>query len=392
LREIFADMHIHIGRSQGRAIKITASPELTLKNILFQEAPRKGLEMVGIVDAGSIMVAAEIEEMLRKGELEEQPQGGFLAANGVLMIAGAEVESREGVHWIIFLPFLHSIKSLQKYLRSRVRNMTLSTQKANATAIDLLNLSYLLEGIFCPAHAFTPHKGAYGFWTDSLADRMGHDLAQVKVLELGLSADSLMADMIAETSSFTFLSNSDAHSLPNIGREYNLLRMKQKNFAEFRYCLENYEGRRVLANYGMDPLMGKYHRSFCLQCERIAAEAPPVQACANCGSENLVAGVYDRIVSIRDYSEPRQPLGRAPYYCRVPLQKLPGIGPKTLEKLRAGLGSEIDICENANQDDISKIAGETVAALIMEMRKGRLDISPGGGGRYGKVKKNNCKQ
>jgi len=161
---------------------------------------------------------------------------------------------------------------------------------------------------------------------------------------------------------------------------------------EFRYCLENHEGRRVLANYGMDPLMGKYHRSFCLKCERIAAESPPVQACANCGSENLVAGVYDRIVSIRDYSESRQPLGRAPYYYRVPLQKLPGIGPKTLEKLRAGLGNEIDICENANQEDISRIAGETVAALIIEMRKGRLDISPGGGGRYGKVKKDNRKQ
>ncbi len=392
MREIYADMHIHIGRSQGRAVKITASPQLTLRNILYQEAPRKGLEMVGIVDASSTLVTGEIEEMLLKAELEELPQGGFLAANGVLMIAAAEIESREGVHWIIFLPYLQSIKSLHKYLRSRVKNTQLSTQRANVTVTELINLSYLLEGIFCPAHAFTPHKGAYGFWCESLGEKVGRDFSQVKVLELGLSADSHMADMIEETSNFAFLSNSDAHSLGKIGREYNLLRMKQKNFTEFRYCLENHEGRRILANYGLDPLMGKYHRSYCPQCRRIALERPPVNTCPICAGDNMVIGVYDRIVSIRDYDEPRQPVGRPPYYYRVPLQELPGIGPKTLEKLRAGLGSDIYISENAEQCDISRITGEKVAALITDMRKGRLDISPGGGGLYGKIKKDNRRQ
>ncbi len=30
-------------------------------------------------------------------------------------------------------------------------------------------------------------------------------------------------------------------------------------------------GRRVAANYGLDPRLGKYHRTFCLQCGNIAA-------------------------------------------------------------------------------------------------------------------------
>ena len=137
--------------------------------------------------------------------------------------------------------------------------------------------------------------------------------------------------------------------------------------------------------------MGKVSPQLLPSSERIAAETPRFEPVLTVAAKFSGRGC-DRIVSIRDYSESRQPLGRAPYYYRVPLQKLPGIGPKTLEKLRAGLGNEIDICENANQEDISRIAGETVAALIIEMRKGRLDISPGGGGRYGKVKKDNRKQ
>jgi len=36
-------------------------------------------------------------------------------------------------------------------------------------------------------------------------------------------------------------------------------------------------------------------------------------------------------------------------------------------------------------EDISRITGEKTAAVINDMRLGRLSISPGGGGKYGKV-------
>ena len=32
--EIYADLHVHIGRSKGEAVKITASRDLTLQNAL----------------------------------------------------------------------------------------------------------------------------------------------------------------------------------------------------------------------------------------------------------------------------------------------------------------------------------------------------------------------
>lgn len=392
MREVYGDLHIHIGRSGGKPVKITASKNLDLRSIIFCDAPRKGLDLVGVVDAGSTLVAREIEDMLMDAELAEHPKGGFLAANGVFLIAGCEVESRESIHLIIYLPHMHSIRKFQQFIKSRVSNMTLSTQRVNASARELLNLSFLLDGIFCPAHAFTPHRGAYGMWTDRLASQLGRDLDQIKALELGLSADSAMADTIGECRNFTFLSNSDAHSSGNVGREYNLFRMASVNFEELRYCLENKDGCRVLANYGMDPLLGKYHRSYCPDCQTIASGPDPVMTCKDCNSGKLVPGVYDRIVSIRDYEEPHHPVGRPEYHYRVPLAQLPGVGPKTVDKLGRAFQNEINLIEKAGITDIQKVAGGELAAMIYQMRSGRLEISPGGGGYYGKVKKNNYRQ
>jgi len=386
---VYGDLHIHIGSAQGRPVKITASNKLDLWSIIFDYAPKKGLDMIGIVDSGCTGVTEEIEELLIKGELQEHSRGGFTAANGVLLITGCEVESREGIHSIIYIPTFQGLKRFQRYMQTRVKNMRLSTQKANVSFVDLINLSHVLDGIFCPAHVFTPHKGAYGAWTAQLAERIGREIDQIKVIELGLSADTDMAGLIAETRNFSFLSNSDAHSPPNIGREYNLFRMQDKNFEELKNCIDHRAGRRIIANYGMDPLLGKYHRSFCPRCSTIAQDSSPTFTCSNCGNENIVMGVYDRIMAIKDYAEPHQPVGRPPYYYRVPLKDLPGIGPKTYNKLLNAFYDEISVIEKAEIDKIEKIAGSGISLIIKNMRSNRLNIIPGGGGYYGKVQKIN---
>lgn len=385
---IYGDLHIHIGRAAGQAVKITASRQLELKSILYRDAPRKGLEMVGVVDAGTLPVSHELEGMLQTGELRELRAGGFLARNGVLLIAACELESIEGVHWIIYLPGWENLREYQRFIRSRVHNMQLSTQRVRISAKELVNLSCILEGILCPAHAFTPHKGIYGSWTDSLKTAMGSDYRQIRVIELGLSSDSDMAATIEETRAFAFLTNSDAHSADNIGREFNRFRLKNKSFQEFKYCLENAQGRRITANFGLDPRLGKYHRSYCLACSTISTAAPPVSRCHRCGSDKMVMGVYDRIVAIQDRDEPSHPVGRPPYYYRVPIKQLPGVGPKIYAKMLNYFANEIILMEEAPQADIARIAGDQIAALIIKMRQGRLSIIPGGGGHYGKVQKN----
>lgn len=390
MRKIFCDLHIHIGSALNKPVKITASRKLTLEQVLFHDAVQKGLDVVGIVDSASPLVIKEIEIMLEKGLLIPLHDGGLRARNGIVLLLGAELETSEGIHVITYLPDLDKLKKYQNYIKSRVTNVNLSTQRASASIKEILNLSYLCEGVFCFAHAFTPHKGVYGLLTDKLIKILGHDLKQIKVIELGLSADSDLADMLEETRNFTYLSNSDAHSSANIAREYNLLKVAGLNFKEIKLALHNEAGRKVVANYGLDPLIGKYHRSYCLVCEKVMAGVPPVFTCPNCqNNTKMVAGVFDRIVEIRDYRVPHHPLNRPPYNYRVPLKDLPGVGPKTLVKLYQNFTSEIEVLELASIDEISQIVGVNIANMVNKMRTSRLDIIPGGGGYYGKVAKHN---
>ncbi len=384
-RELYADLHIHIGRASGNPVKITAARGLTLSSILFEAAPSKGLDVVGVVDAGSPLVAKEIGDMLRTGDLRELDEGGFLARNGVLLIIGSEVETREGVHVIAYLPGLYSLKGWQQFLAPRIRNMSLSTQKADIAMADIISQCIRLDSIFCLAHAFTPHKGAYGVWTDRLFKELGPAIEDIKVIELGLSSDSNLADTVAETRRFSYVSNSDAHSAPNIAREYNRLDMDDRNFGELKLALLNKHGRGIAANYGLHPRMGKYHRSFCLSCNRIANEPAPVTRCPACGGDRMVMGVYDRIVMIQDAPCSRQPPDRPPYYYRIPLKDLPGIGPVAYRRLLEAFANEIDVMENVPIEDIRRIIGDRPAAAVLAMRSGSLVIKDGGGGHYGRA-------
>lgn len=68
------------------------------------------------------------------------------------------------------------------------------------------------EGLFIPAHVFTPFKSLYGKGVKtSLLEVFNPDL--IDGVELGLSSDTSMADTIHELQPYTFLTNSDAHSL-----------------------------------------------------------------------------------------------------------------------------------------------------------------------------------
>jgi PHP family Zn ribbon phosphoesterase len=111
--------------------------------------------------------------------------------------------------------------------------------------------------------------------------------------------------------------------------------------------------------------------------------------CEACGSTNVVKGVYDRILQIRDYEQPRHPEGRPPYNYRVPLKDIPGLGPATIKKLNLCAENEIDLVEKTPIKRIEEVAGAGIAGIIASMRSERLKIIPGGGGKYGKVLKNN---
>ena len=83
-QDFYADLHIHIGRSRGHAVKVTASRDLTLEQVLFRDAPAVGLNIAGIVDAACSGVALEIEGLLAEGADAQTQMESLVQARGGL--------------------------------------------------------------------------------------------------------------------------------------------------------------------------------------------------------------------------------------------------------------------------------------------------------------------
>ena len=266
-----------------------------------------------------------------------------------------------------------------------IRNMTLSTQRADISAYTLLDIVEKYHGFLMPAHVFTPHKSFYGNCTDRLEKIFKEKYSRIFAIELGLSSDTFLADEISELENKTFVTNSDAHSLPKIAREYNKMLLEDISFEEVKKALKGEDGRKILVNYGLDPKLGKYHRTYCEVCNKNIVGEPPVTTCDTCDSRNITMGVYDRIEQIKDKKETHSPENRPPYIYQIPLNFIPGVGGKTIEKLLDHFTTEMTILHRVSKDDIEAVVGEKTANLVIQARSGKMHIQAGGGGVYGKV-------
>ena len=392
--EIFADLHVHIGRSQsGKPIKITAAKSLNFANIAKECAERKGINVVGIIDCASPYVIEDIENFLKTGDAYELKDGGIIYKDKVCILLGSEVETSEkgrngkcgSAHNICFFPHLSDIKGFSNELRYHLKNITLSTQRTDLSGYDLIDIVEKYNGILIPAHVFTPHKSYYGNCTDRLENIFKEKFDKIFAVELGLSSDTYLADTISELETRTFLTNSDAHSLPKIAREYNKIQVNDISFKEIVKALKNEDGRKIISNYGLDPKLGKYHRTYCDDCKKSIETKEHVENCPMCGGKNVTFGVFDRIELIKDKKEAKSPENRPPYIYQIPLGFIPGVGGKTITKLLDTFETEMNILHKLSKDDIEMVVGEKVANRIENARSGNAKIHSGGGGNYGKV-------
>ena len=394
MNELFADLHVHIGRSEnGKPIKITAARSLNFANIAKECADRKGINIVGIIDCASPYVIEDIENFLKTGEAYEIEDGGIIYKDKVCIILGSEIETAEvndagktgSAHNLCYFPTLNDIKAFSKEMSNHIHNITLSSQRADISAYDLIDIVEKYNGILIPAHIFTPHKSYYGNCTDRLENIFKEKYDKIFAVELGLSSDTFLADTISELENRTFVTNSDAHSLPKIAREYNKMQVEDISFKEVVKALKNEDGRKILANYGLDPKLGKYHRTYCDDCEKTIETKEPVEICPICGGKNITFGVFDRIELIKDKKETKSPENRPPYIYQIPLGFIPGVGGKTVEKLLNNFETEMNILHKLTQDDIEAVVGEKVAKNIVRAREGKMEVYSGGGGNYGTV-------
>ncbi|MGN1298539.1 MAG: endonuclease Q family protein [Candidatus Scatovivens sp.] len=392
--EIFADLHVHIGRSEnGKPIKITAAKSLNFANIAKECVERKGINLVGIIDCASPYVIEDIENFLKNGEAYEVKDGGIVYKDKVCIILGSEIETSEinddgkigSAHNLCYFPTLKDIKNFSNEMKKHINNITLSSQRANISGYELIDIVEKYNGILVPAHAFTPHKSYYGNCTSNLKRIFKEKYNRILAIELGLSSDTNLADKISELEDKTYLTNSDAHSLPKIAREYNKMLMDNVSFKEFVKVLKREDGRKIIANYGLDPKLGKYHRTYCEICEKNIDGTAPVVHCDTCDSRNITMGVFDRIEIIKDKNKSISPNHRPKYIYQIPLNFIPGVGGKTIDKLLNNFGTEMTILHKLSDDDIEAVIGDKIAKSIIKARDGKMHITAGGGGVYGKV-------
>ncbi|WAA10499.1 endonuclease Q family protein [Fervidibacillus albus] len=383
MKRFFADLHVHIGRTKTlRPVKITGSKNLTLTNILQTAKDQKGIDIVGVIDCHSPEVIEEIEDLIAQGKLTNA-YGNLLFEGKTTLICGSELELYDAncngpIHVLSYFPHLQSMKAFSRWLLPRLKNIHLSSQRVYATGRELQREVNRLGGLFVPAHVFTPFKSLFGKGVDKQLAQV-FDPELIDAIELGLSSDTNMADHLRQLHRYPFLSNSDAHSLSKIGREYQSFLLQKGSFSEIALALKGKDGRKILANYGLDPRLGKYYRTVCNTC------LSPIEKngeCFRCGSKKVIKGVSERI---RELSDATKFPNRPPYIYQVPLEFIPGIGPKRLSKLLERFRTEMDVIHHASFDQLKEVVPLEIASAITKARNGDLSLEAGGGGRYGRL-------
>lgn len=118
--------------------------------------------------------------------------GGIIYKNKVCIILGSEIETSEvneegktgSAHNLCYFPYLKDIKAFSKEMSLHIKNITLSSQRANISAYELVDIVEKYNGVLIPAHAFTPHKSFYGNCTGSLKRIFKEKYDKILAIEL----------------------------------------------------------------------------------------------------------------------------------------------------------------------------------------------------------------
>lgn len=371
-----ADFHVHSCFSSA------SSKDMLIKN-MAPKSKLKGLQLLGTGDAfhpGWLDIIEESTSYLGDG---------IYNADGTDFVLTTEVEGKNRIHHLIIIPNIDIARELSEKLVSKNKNID-GRPRTAYTGSELLDMVREYDCLIGPAHAFTPWTGMYKSY-DSI-----YDCYEKKpdFVELGLSADTFMADTIKELKDFSFLTNSDAHSpWPHrLGREFNALELEDISYSSIKNSIKH---KKIKANYGLVPNLGKYHMTACTSCYKIINPdiARQNKMRCECGGR-IKKGVDFRISEIADYDEPKHPNFRPKYVHLMPLAELiatvldKGVTTKTVQsrwqKLIDVFGTEIDVLISVSLDEIRKI-DSTIAGIIESFRKGTIDVVPGGGGQYGKI-------
>ncbi len=406
---IISDLHIHSRFSRA------CSKDLTIPNIA-KACERKGIDFVGTGDALHTIWRKEIADSLveREGAFylaDGSSKTAFCLTTEVSCIYKKDDKTRR-LHHVIVFPDLPALEEVANKLSNDGYNlksdgrpiMGLDSQK-------LLNILLEIDEriLLIPAHAWTPWFAIFGSKSgfDSMEECFGQDSKYVYAIETGLSSDPPMNWRISALDRLFLVSNSDAHSCDNLGREANVFEMEKPSFAELRRILVEHDTSKFIETLEFFPEEGKYHVDGHADCKFWCDPEKSHKLgnkCPNCGKP-LTIGVLSRVQDLADRPmNPERPTRSALFRSIIPLSELIadclGVG-KSSKKVKeeydrlVSNASEFSILLDLDEERLKSFARPDVAEGIMRMRNREVEITPGYDGIFGQVhvsgKKNNIK-
>ena len=406
--QFVADLHIH------SRFAYACSKHLTLANLAAM-ARVKGIDLLATGDFTHPAWLSELEANLTAVDV------GTFEYDGVKFVLGTEISCvyRQGgksrrLHLLLFLSSLECVKRFNAVLTRRgVKLEGDGRPSVGISAEELTSLALDIDAgaMVIPAHVWTPWYGVLGSVSgfDSLEECFGRLAPSIRAVETGLSSDPAMNWAVPEMTNRAILSFSDAHSLPNLGREVTVFR----GAPAYEGLKQAVEGNDVAYTVEFFPEEGKYHYNGHRNCGvRQSPGETVAQAdgrCTVCGRP-LTLGVLHRVRSLsvtageEGSSDPapgpegfiNSSDGRPPFLRLVPLEELLAetlsVGRRSkavanvYRKLCTEFGNELEVLARTGEYDLRVVAGERVSEAILRARMGQVSLEPGFDGEYGKVR------
>lgn len=293
--------------------------------------------------------------------------------------------------------------------------------------------SYVTE--FAAVHnCWTPWFSVYGSMGgfNSLDEAFGPYAKHIYAVETGLSSNPAMNWRIKELDARSIVSFSDAHSGPKLGREATVFEIRDEHMMKehdqhvisyqniYNAIVKPSEKAKIAYTIEFYPEEGKYHYTGHRNCNiRWGPEETRQKGttCPVCG-KTLTQGVEQRVEELAGRSEESLEMtdvrykltegtsilmkgsktfpNRPPFVMLVPLQEIiaecigsPVASPKVqmpYQRLTDELGGEFRVLLEASLPEITRVAGQRIAAGVDKVRRGDLVIDPGYDGVFGVVR------
>lgn len=312
-----ADLHIHSRYSM--ATSKDGTPEM-----LDLWARKKGITLLGTGDMTHPIWRQELKAKLIPAEqglfrLKEEyvlPEAARYPGKAPRFVLSGEISSiyKKGgktrkVHSLILLPGFNEADAFAARLEKIGNIHSDGRPILGLPCHDLLEMMLEVseEGIYIPAHIWTPHFSLFGAKSgfDTIEECFEELTPYIHALETGLSSDPAMNWQISALDGYQLVSHSDAHSPSKLGREADLLDI-ELSYQGLWDAVQN--GKGLEGTIEFFPEEGKYHFDGHRKCGVCLSpkEAEMYNGiCPVCGKK-LTMGVDHRILQLSDRDESSQ--------------------------------------------------------------------------------------